>query len=74
MIGRDENSDMRLDSEFVSRHHALIFCAGGFVRIEDLNSINGTLVNLKKINRTDLEADDMITIGDFQIHARRAND
>jgi len=74
LIGRDEDSDMRLDSEFVSRHHALIFCAGGFVRIEDLNSINGTLVNLKKINRTDLEADDMITIGDFQIHARRAYD
>lgn len=74
MIGRGEDSDMRLDSEFVSRHHALIFCAGGFVRIEDLNSVNGTLVNLKKINRTVLKADDMITIGDFQIHARRAND
>ena len=74
MIGRDEHSDMRLDSEFVSRHHALMFCAGGFVRIEDLNSINGTLVNLKKVDRADLEADDLITIGDFQIHARRAND
>jgi len=74
MIGRDEDSDMRLDSEFVSRHHALMFCAGGFVRIEDLNSFNGTLVNLKKINRTDLVADDIITIGDFQIHARRTND
>jgi type II secretory pathway predicted ATPase ExeA len=74
MIGRDEDSDMQLDSEFVSRHHALMFCAGGFVRIEDLNSFNGTLVNLKKVNRTDLKVDDMIIIGDFQIHARRASD
>ena len=74
IIGRDADSDMRLDSKFVSRYHALMLCAGGYVRIEDLNSFNGTLVNLKKIIRTDLKPGDMIMIGDFQLHARRAND
>ncbi len=74
MIGRDDDNDLQLESEFVSRHHALMFCMDGEVRVEDLNSFNGTLVNLKKINRTDLKTDDMIIIGDFQIHARRSND
>ena len=74
LIGRDADSDMRLDSKFVSRYHALMLCAGGYVRIEDLNSFNGTIVNRKKIIRTDLEPGDMIMIGDYQIHTGRAND
>jgi pSer/pThr/pTyr-binding forkhead associated (FHA) protein len=73
MIGRDDDSDLHLDSEFVSRHHALMFCSNQGVRIEDLNSFNGTLLNLKKVNRADIFADDLITIGDFQIRARSAD-
>ena len=42
--------------------------------IEDLNSFNGTLVNLKKVQRADIYADDLIIIGDFQIRARRSGD
>ena len=74
MIGRDEDSDLRLDSEFVSRHHALMFIAEDGVRIEDLNSSNGTIVNMKKMSRADIEADDLIIIGDFRIHAIPAED
>jgi hypothetical protein len=74
MIGRDADSDLCLESEFVSRHHALLFCSKMGVRIEDLNSFNGTLVNLKKINRAEINADDLIIIGDFQIRARRCED
>jgi type II secretory pathway predicted ATPase ExeA len=73
MIGRDDDSDLCLDSEFVSRHHALMFCSDKGVRIEDLNSFNGTLLNFKKVNRSDINADDLIIIGDFQIRARSAD-
>jgi hypothetical protein len=67
MIGRDDDSDLQLASEFVSRHHALLFCAKEGVRIEDLNSANGTLVNMKKIDSAELKAGDLIVIGDAQI-------
>jgi len=70
MIGRSEDSELRLNSEFVSRHHALIFCTEDAIYIEDLNSFNGTIVNSKKITRCDLQAGDVVTIGDFQILSR----
>ena len=72
MIGRSEDSDLRLDSEFVSRHHALIFCTGDDVYIEDLNSFNGTMVNFEKITRCNLRPGDNIILGDFQVRPRQA--
>jgi general secretion pathway protein A len=70
MIGRSENSELRLVSEFVSRHHALISCTEKGLYIEDLNSFNGTLVNSKAITRCDLLPDDVVMIGDFEIRPR----
>lgn len=47
LIGRDnEQARIRLDyDKKVSRRHALITYSGGFMRIEDLNSQNGTRIN-----------------------------
>ncbi len=70
MVGRGEDSDICLDSHFVSRHHALIFHAGKEVHIEDLNSSNGTMVNLKTIARCELRPGDKVTVGDYQIRPR----
>ncbi|MBT8089872.1 MAG: FHA domain-containing protein [Gammaproteobacteria bacterium] len=72
MIGRGDDCELCLDSKFVSRHHALIFCTDGGVCIEDLNSFNGTIVNSRKVSRCDLRADDTVTIGDFQLRPRPA--
>jgi hypothetical protein len=72
MIGRSEDSELRLNSEFVSRHHALIFCTDDGHCIENLNSFNGTLVNSKTITRCDLHVGDIVTIGDFEIRPRQA--
>ncbi len=69
MIGRSEDSDLRLNSKFVSRHHALILCSSGGQCIEDLNSSNGTIVNDEKVIRCELQRGDVITIGDFEIEA-----
>ena len=44
-IGRHEESDCRLDSDQVSRHHAVIVCAEEECFIQDLESGNGTDVN-----------------------------
>lgn len=72
MIGRSEDSELRLKSEFVSRHHALIVCADDGLYIEDLNSFNGTLVNSEKISRRKLQLDDTIMIGKFEIKPKAA--
>lgn len=72
MIGRSEDSELRLNSKFVSGHHALMFCTEKGLYIEDLNSSNGTIVNSRTVTRCDLKASDIITIGDFQIRLRQA--
>ena len=70
MIGRSDDSELRLKSKFVSRHHALIFLSDKRTYIEDLRSYNGTVVNFKKVTRCDLHPDDKITVGDFQLRPK----
>jgi hypothetical protein len=72
MVGRSEDSELCLKSEFVSRHHALILCSDEGLYIEDLNSFNGTLVNDEKISRCKLQAGDVVTIGKFEIKTKTA--
>jgi len=72
MVGRSEDSELCLKSEFVSRHHALIICSEDGLYIEDLNSFNGTLVNSEKISRQKLQVDDAVTIGKFEIKLKAA--
>ena len=67
MIGRSDDSELQLDSEFVSRHHALIFCKPGEAYIEDLNSFNGTIVNGNSVSRCELRPNDTIIVGEFRI-------
>ena len=44
-IGRDNENDIVLESLTVSRQHALLLPDGAGVRLLDLESTNGTLVN-----------------------------
>lgn len=70
IIGRSEDNELCLKSKVVSRRHALIFLAEERTYIEDLHSYNGTIVNGKKVSRCDLDPDDTITIGDFELRPR----
>ncbi len=70
MIGRGDDSELHLDSKFVSRHHALLFSSHDGLYIEDLNSFNGTVVNSKKIVRCQLQRDDKVVVGDYQLRPR----
>ena len=48
-IGRAENSDLVIDDEFASTHHArLVKMEDGWV-VQDLNSTNGTFLDGKKV-------------------------
>ncbi|MBR3839285.1 MAG: FHA domain-containing protein [Clostridia bacterium] len=54
-IGRDPTwADIILNAIFVSRKHAMLFCENGKWFIKDLNSLNGTFVDNKKIDEGDV--------------------
>ena len=66
-IGRSPHSDLFLDDVTVSRHHArIVHDDTGYV-IEDLNSLNGTYLNRKRIERHQLFDADELQIGKFKL-------
>ncbi len=66
-IGRAPDSDIRIDNLAVSSHHARIYAEAGSFMIEDLDSLNGTLVNGQRVKRITLRDGDTIAIGKHQI-------
>ena len=66
LIGRAEDCDLRPDSEFVSGHHCVLLLDDYTLRIRDLASKNGTLVNGRRIGTgvTILLHDDIVSVGD----------
>src|SRR5262245_23956090 len=62
-IGRSAKSDLAIDQEAVSRHHARITWDGSRHLIEDLGSTNGTFVNDQPVQRGALRDGDQIKIG-----------
>lgn len=67
LIGRSEHNDLFIDSNFVSRHHALLVRQGPATLLMDLNSSNGTFINSRRMSDQVLLDNDIITIGDFGI-------
>ena len=66
-IGRKHDCDIRLDCKNSSRHHAQIFTVLKDDYVLDLDSMNGTFVNRKRIKKYSLEHGDVITIGSYQL-------
>ena len=62
-LGSSPDNDIRIKSEFTSRHHAQIISSSTNSILRDLNSTNGTYVNSKRIKRHALRNGDSITIG-----------
>ncbi len=67
LIGRKNSCDMRLRGKSVSREHAVILWLDAGVRIVDLGSTNGTLVNGTPVDNCPLESSAIIVLGDFEI-------
>lgn len=62
-VGRAPENDIVLDSPDVSRRHARIECGRGEIRVQDLNSTNGTRVNGEPIRVADIEEGDELSFG-----------
>ncbi len=59
-IGRDHYSDIYLEVNTVSKHHAEVIRESGGVVLVDKNSSNGTFVGNRRIHRKELEAGDLV--------------
>src|SRR5947208_16223108 len=62
-IGRGLSADLRLDENSVSRRHAMLIREDSGARILDDRSANGTFVNGRRIEQTDLSTGDVIKVG-----------
>jgi len=72
-IGRGPEAELRLDHSSVSRRHARILIEGGELRVSDLESHNGTLVNGLPIDGScALATGDVVSVGEvvLVVHAR----
>jgi predicted component of type VI protein secretion system len=67
LVGRGEEADVRIDSVFVSRYHALIVRNGVEDLLLDLGSTNGILVNSRRLLRRRLQHRDLIQIGPARV-------
>lgn len=64
LIGREDDCQLRPNSDLVSRHHCVIAVDDFTVRIRDLGSTNGTFVNNQRITtQVVLKQGDLIKIG-----------
>lgn len=69
IVGRRNDCDLRIESSAVSRRHCLLRVHGGKLTIEDLDSINGTLVNGEKVKgKATLKPGDKLQIGPVTFH------
>lgn len=67
LVGRGVEADVRIDSVFVSRYHALIVHDNGQDLMIDLGSTNGLVVNSRRIVRRALRHRDVIQVGPARV-------
>jgi pSer/pThr/pTyr-binding forkhead associated (FHA) protein len=66
-VGRDTRADILLDDATVSRQHAVFRRVDGKYVIEDVGSLNGTYVNMQRVDTQVLKNGDSIMIGKFRM-------
>ena len=66
-IGRSPDCDIVLDDVTVSRRHAVVARGEAAFTIEDLGSLNGTFLNRRRIERSELESGDEVQIGKYRL-------
>jgi DNA-binding winged helix-turn-helix (wHTH) protein len=68
IIGRDELADVRLDASTVSRRHARLIVGPHSVRLEDLDSKNGTFRAADRLTKpAELSDGDIVRIGSLAL-------
>ncbi len=67
LIGRSDSCHLRPKSDAISRKHCVLFVDPKHVRVRDLKSRNGTLVNGEKIDaEVELKMGDRLTVGPLE--------
>ena len=67
VIGRSAAADICLPSSLISRNHAVITKGAGQVKVEDLDSTNGTYVGGRRITECHLNPGDIVDLGECEI-------
>ena len=67
VLGRSRSTDIRVDDLNVSRRHAELRQEGATYWLVDLDSMNGTVVNGKRVERERLRDGDLIVLGSTEI-------
>jgi diguanylate cyclase (GGDEF)-like protein len=67
VIGRGTQATIHMSDDGVSRRHARIVMANGVLRVEDLDSANGTFINGEKVTSHALQDGDKIQFGSTTI-------
>jgi hypothetical protein len=67
-IGRSLSAHIRLDDPTVSRRHALIYRDAQDAKVLDDRSLNGVFRNGERVELSELEDGDTLTIGRFNLH------
>ncbi|MBN2695894.1 FHA domain-containing protein [bacterium] len=62
-IGRNSECDIIINHRSISEKHAQITCDGKSVKIKDLNSSNGILINGEKYGISQLSEGDIVSVG-----------
>jgi serine/threonine protein kinase len=70
VLGRTADCEVVLKSQAVSKRHCQILIRGDQVTVEDLGSINGTLVNGQVIRRGVLKDGDILGVGEHRLTVR----
>ncbi len=66
-IGRSPQSSICIDNPAVSFSHTKIYFKDGNYVVEDLNSLNGTFVNGKRVTQAVLRGGDLVEVGSHSI-------
>jgi len=74
VVGRGAEADLRLADSGVSRAHAELRLHGDVVRVVDLDSTNGTVVNGRRVRESDLVDGDRLDIGATSLVFRTAGE
>ena len=74
VVGRGAEADLRLPDTGVSRAHAELRLTGDVVRVVDLDSTNGTVVNGQRVRESDLADGDRLDIGATSLVFRTAEE
>jgi len=63
VMGRRRDCDLRIPLDSVSRRHCRLFTEKDALKIRDLNSRNGTIINGQTVEETLLKPGDKLTVG-----------